>query len=171
MNSQKKQRSSHPHNKHWQVGNERGGAEYEANLPAFCRAMKAADPSIKLLSCFPTPGVLKAAGTWLDYVCPHHYSQDLGWMEGNLDAVSRMIREHAPDRTIKIAVTEWNTTAGDAGPKRAMLWSLANALACSRYHNLLHRHSDVESLTWSAKPPTCFGQPESCSVIRCNSSR
>jgi alpha-L-arabinofuranosidase len=24
-----------------------------------------------------------------------------------------------------------------------MLWSLANALACSRYHNLLHRHCDL----------------------------
>jgi len=24
-----------------------------------------------------------------------------------------------------------------------MLWTLANALACSRYHNLLHRHADV----------------------------
>jgi alpha-L-arabinofuranosidase len=40
-------------------------------------------------------------------------------------------------------VTEWNTTAGDAGPRRARLWSLENALACARYHNLLHRHCDI----------------------------
>src|SRR5204862_5151177 len=49
-------------------------------------------------------------------------------------------RAHQPDRKIKIAVTEWNTTAGDWGPRRARLWTLENALACSRYHNLLHRH-------------------------------
>jgi alpha-L-arabinofuranosidase len=40
-------------------------------------------------------------------------------------------------------VTEWNTTGGDWGPTRARLWTLENALACARYHNLLHRHSDM----------------------------
>lgn len=126
--------------KYWQVGNELGGAGYEQRLPAFCQAMKAVDPGIKLLSSFPTPGVLKGAGEWLDYVCPHHYSHDLEWMEADLEAVGQMIGLNAPGRPIRVAVTEWNTTAGDAGPKRAMLWTLANALACSRYHNLLHRH-------------------------------
>jgi len=63
-------------------------------------------------------------------------------MENDLAAVSRMVRENAPGRAIKIGVTEWNTTAGDRGPGRAMLWTLSNALACSRYHNLLHRHCD-----------------------------
>jgi alpha-L-arabinofuranosidase len=105
--------------------------------------MKAIDPSIHLLSSFPTPGVLRSAGSFVDYVCPHHYSHDLGWMESNLVEVQRLIREFAPNRPIKIGVTEWNTTAGDAGPRRAMLWTLANALACSRYHNLLHRHADI----------------------------
>jgi alpha-L-arabinofuranosidase len=54
-----------------------------------------------------------------------------------------MIRAHQPGRAIKIAVTEWNTTGGDWGPRRARLWTLENALACARYHNLLHRHCDV----------------------------
>jgi alpha-L-arabinofuranosidase len=40
-------------------------------------------------------------------------------------------------------VTEWNTTSGDWGLKRARLWTLENALACARYHNLLHRHCDL----------------------------
>ena len=44
---------------------------------------------------------------------------------------------------MKVAVTEWNTTAGDWGPGRAKLWTLDNALACSRYHNLLHRQADL----------------------------
>jgi alpha-L-arabinofuranosidase len=105
--------------------------------------MKAADPSIKLLSSYPTPGLLRQAGAFLDYVCPHHYSHDLAAMENNLEAVGQMIRENSPARPIKIGVTEWNTTAGDAGPRRAMLWNLANALACSRYHHLLHRHCDT----------------------------
>ena len=29
------------------------------------------------------------------------------------------------------------------GPKRAKLWTLANALACSRYQNLMHRECDL----------------------------
>ena len=55
----------------------------------------------------------------------------------------KMIAEHAKGRPITVAVTEWNTTAGDWGPGRGQLWSLANALACSRYHNLIHRHCDL----------------------------
>ena len=54
-----------------------------------------------------------------------------------------MLRRQVPGRPIKIAVTEWNTTGGDWGPRRAMLWTLDNALACARYHNLLHRNADI----------------------------
>ncbi len=129
--------------KYWQVGNERSGREYQQQLADFCAAMKKADPSIKLLSSFPTPTLLRQAGQWLDYVAPHQYSQDLWGMENELINLEQMIREFGAGKTIKVAVTEWNTTAGDAGPRRAMLWSLANALACSRYHNLLHRHCDL----------------------------
>src|SRR5262249_26176311 len=63
--------------------------------------------------------------------------------EDDLNAVRRMIAAHAQGRPITAAVTEWNTTAGDWGPGRGQLWSLANALACSRYHNLIHRHCDL----------------------------
>jgi alpha-L-arabinofuranosidase len=54
-----------------------------------------------------------------------------------------MIRENARGRSIKIGVTEWNTTAGDWGTGRASLWGLANALACARYHNFMHRRCDI----------------------------
>jgi alpha-N-arabinofuranosidase len=129
---------------YWQVGNERHGKEYEAGLPAYCKAMKEADPSIALLSSYPTPGVLRGAGELLDYVCPHHYDvEDLAGAAADLAAVQAMIRREAPGRPIKVAVTEWNTTAGDWGPKRARLWTLDNALSCARYHNLLHRHADL----------------------------
>jgi alpha-N-arabinofuranosidase len=128
----------------WQVGNERSGPEYEGRLVEFCKAMKKADPSITLLSSYPTVGVLRRAGQWIDYVCPHHYDcANLTAAAKDLDTITALCRELVPDRKIKIAVTEWNTTGGDWGPTRARLWTLENALACSRYHNLLHRHCDV----------------------------
>jgi alpha-N-arabinofuranosidase len=128
----------------WQIGNERSGAEYEEQLANYCRAIRGADSSATILSSFPTPGVLRRAGGQIDYVCPHQY--DCGNLEASrkeLDAVVAMCREFAPRRGIKIGVTEWNTTAGDWGPHRAKLWTLENALACARYHNLLHRYCDA----------------------------
>lgn len=128
----------------WQVGNERSGADYEKDLPAFCRAMKSADPSIRLFSSFPTEGVIKGAGEYVDYVCPHHYDcEDLAGENEDFTNIRRMIAQLAPGRAIKVAVTEWNTTAGDRGLKRARLWTLENALACSRYQNLMHRNCDL----------------------------
>jgi len=130
--------------KYWQIGNERSGPEYENRLADFCKAMKKADPSIRLLSSYPTAGVLQRAGEWLDYVCPHHYEcTNLKAVENDLDVIRALCRKWAPKRTIKIAVTEWNTTGGDWGSTRARLWTLENALACSRYHNLLHRNCDA----------------------------
>jgi alpha-L-arabinofuranosidase/outer membrane protein assembly factor BamB len=130
--------------KYWQVGNERSGKDYEDRLPAFCQAMKKVDPKIQLLSSYPTAGVIARAGAWLDFVCPHHYAiDDLTGAANDLDNIRALLRRHSPDKVIKVAVTEWNTTAGDIGPRRAKLWSLANALACARYHNLLHRYGDL----------------------------
>lgn len=137
-----------PYNiKFWQIGNERAGLDYETRLPEFCEAMKAADPNIKLLSSYPTAGVLEKAGKWLDFVCPHHYSiANLAGAEADLAAVRALIAKHAPGRSIKVGVTEWNTTAGDWGPRRTMLWTLENALWCSRYHNLMHRNGDLVTI-------------------------
>ena len=129
--------------KYWQIGNERAGNEYESRLSAFCKAMKAADPSIKLLSSYPKAGVLRQAGDLLDYVCPHHYDcANLQGVESDLASIGTLLHTYTPKRPIKVAVTEWNTTGGDWGTRRARLWTLENALACARYHNLLHRHSN-----------------------------
>ncbi len=130
--------------KYWQVGNEVSGPEYAAHVGDFARAMKRVDPTIKVLSSYPTADVLKNAGDVLDYVCPHHYGcADLAGMQNDFDRLRSMIRQYSPGREIRVAVTEWNTTAGDWGPRRAMLWTLENALACSRYHNLMHRNADL----------------------------
>src|SRR5579883_668479 len=133
--------------KFWQIGNERAGADYEARLPQFCEAMKTVDPTIQLLSSYPAVGVLEKAGKWVDWVCPHHYSiANLAGAEADLVAVRQLIAKHSPGRPIKVGVTEWNTTAGKWRPPRTMLWTLENALWCSRYHNLMHRYGDLVTI-------------------------
>lgn len=130
--------------KYWQIGNERWGEAYWHAVPGFCKAMRAVDPSIKLLSSFPSDEYMKIAGQDLDFMCPHQYDvENLSGSKQELDDVRRMIRELGGGRDLKVGVTEWNTTAGDAGPMRAKLWTLKNALDCSRYHNLLHREADL----------------------------
>jgi alpha-N-arabinofuranosidase len=133
--------------RYWQVGNEQRGPDYEKRLPDFCRAMKQVDPSIQVLSSYPTPGVIEGAREWLDFVAPHHYDcADLAGSADDLKSIRAQLGRLAPQRRIRVAVTEWNTTAGDAGPRRARLWSLENALACARYHALLHRHCDLVAI-------------------------
>ena len=96
------------------------------------------------MAAFPSPGLLQKAGQWIDYICPHHYGcQNLAAMEDDVARCRRMIAENAPGRHIRLGITEWNTTAGDWGLGRAMLWTLDNALWCSRYHNFMHRHCDL----------------------------
>jgi alpha-N-arabinofuranosidase len=106
--------------------------------------MKAVDPSIKLMAAFPSPGLLQRAGQFIDYICPHHYGcRNLHGMEENVRHCRAMIAANVPGRDIRLGITEWNTTAGDWGLRRAMLWTLENALDCARYHNFMHRHCDA----------------------------
>jgi alpha-N-arabinofuranosidase len=130
--------------RYWQIGNELGDENYQKGVAEFCKAMKAVDPSIKLLAAFPSPGLLHRAGPWIDYICPHHYGcQDLAAMEADVARCRKLIAENSAGRGIRLGITEWNTTAGDWGLGRAMLWTLDNALWCSRYHNFMHRHCDM----------------------------
>jgi alpha-N-arabinofuranosidase len=152
--------------KYWQVGNEVTSPEYDSKLADFCKAMKAVDPQIKVLSSFPTPNSIKNAAQFLDYVAPHHYSADLNWMSRNFGEIRELLKQHAPGKSIHVAVTEWNTTAGDAGPRRAMLWTLSNALAVARYHNLMHRNCDLVEIANRSNLTNSF-----CSgIIQCNRS-
>lgn len=134
-----------PYNvKYWQIGNERWGEDYWKKVPEFCKAMRAADPSIKLMSSFPSEELIKLAGKYLDFVCPHHYeAENLEAENDDFVKLREMLARLAPGRNIKIGVTEWNTTAGDWGLKRAKLWTLQNALDCARYQNLMHRNCDL----------------------------
>ena len=143
--------------KFWQIGNERQSSEYDAQVGAFCITMREADPAIRILSSFPTATSLRNAGVYFDYVCPHHYTPDLAACERSLDSIQHLLQENTPARNIKVAVTEWNTTAGDWGLGRAQLMTLANALACSRYHNLLHRHCDLVEIANRSNLINSFG--------------
>ncbi|MGE5609625.1 MAG: alpha-L-arabinofuranosidase C-terminal domain-containing protein [Bacillota bacterium] len=153
--------------KYWQIGNELGDETYQQGVAAFCKAMKAADSSIKLLAAFPSPGLLKNAGAYIDYICPHHYGcQDIQAMEEDIQHCRKMIADFAPGRDIRLGITEWNTTAGDWGLDRAKLWTLDNALACSRYHNLMHRRCDLIEIANRSNLADSF-----CSgIIQTNSS-
>jgi alpha-L-arabinofuranosidase len=130
--------------KYWQVGNEVGGPEYDASLVAFGEAMRQIDPSIKISSSFPSRDTVRVAGKVLDFLAPHQYSVgDLNGTENELKQLQEDIRRDGHGKDIRLSVTEWNATAGDWGLNRGMLHTLANALVCSRYQNMMHRYSDL----------------------------
>ena len=132
------------HVKYWEVGNEVGGPEYDASLPAFTDAMRRKDPSIKISSSYPSLNTVRIAGRGLDYLSPHHYSVgDLNGTEEDLRRLQREIKQDGNGKDIRLSVTEWNATGGEWGLKRGMLQTLGNALVCSRYQNMLHRYSDL----------------------------
>ena len=129
---------------YWQIGNEVDVPDYNTSVPAFAEAMKRVDPSIKLISSFPTRSLLDEAGTVFDYLAPHHY--EIGNLEGeerNFQELQSWIAREGGGKAIRVAVTEWNTTAGDAGLTRGILQTLGNALSVSRYLNLLQRRADL----------------------------
>jgi alpha-N-arabinofuranosidase len=130
--------------KHWQVGNEVGGDAYDRSFADFARAMRRADPSIKILASYISESLLKNAADLIDYVCPHHYGcANLQATEANIRHYADLLQRFAPNHPIKLAVTEWNTTAGMWGQGRHTLWTLWNGLACARYLNLCHRYADL----------------------------
>ncbi len=144
--------------KYWQIGNEIGGPAYDASVKAFAEAMRRADPTIKVLSSFPSAETLTLGGGYLDYLCPHHY--DIGNLQGtedNLKSLAQQIREHSGRKDIRVAVTEWNTTAGEWGLTRGILQTLGNALGCSRYQNMLHRYSSLVEIAIRSNLSDSFG--------------
>jgi alpha-L-arabinofuranosidase len=143
--------------KYWQIGNEVGGHEYTRSIAAFGRAMRAVDPTIKLISSYPSHETVGLAGEWLDYLAPHHYDfGDMTDITREFDAFREQIRQ-AKGRDIRVAVTEWNTTGGEFGLKRGILQTLGNALSCSRYHNLLQRNADLVEIAIRSNLIDSFG--------------
>ena len=146
------------HIKFWQIGNEVSGAEYDASLKAFGEAMRGIDPTIKILSSFPSSDTLRLADGELDYLSPHHYSVgDLNGTENDFKRLQTEIERDGKGRDVRVSVTEWNTTGGEFGLKRGMLLTLGNALSLSRYQNLMHRYSDLVEIANRSNLVDSFG--------------
>ncbi len=154
-------KNGHPapyHVKYWQIGNEVDVSNYNYSVRAFAEAMKKADPSIKLMSSFPTKELLDAAGTAFDFLCPHHYEiANLAGEDRSFRELQDWIAANGGGKDIRIGVTEWNTTAGDFGLTRGMLQTLGNALSVSRYLNLLQRHADLVEIANRSNFADSFG--------------
>jgi alpha-N-arabinofuranosidase len=154
-------KNGHPepyHVKYWQIGNEVDAPEYSSSVRAFAEAMKNTDATIKLMSSFPNPRLLEAAGTVFDYLCPHQYEVgDLAGEARNFEALRNWIASHGGGKDIRVAVTEWNTTGGDFGLPRGMLQTLGNALSASRYLNLLQRNAGLVEIANRSNFADSFG--------------
>ncbi len=142
----------------WQIGNEVGGGEYDDSVRAFAEAMRNVDPSIKVLSSYPSAETLARGEGYLDYLCPHHYEcGDLEGKERNLKFLQDQIDRYGKGKDIRVAVTEWNTTAGEWGLGRGTLQTLGNALGCARYHNLMQRYADLIEIAIRSNLADSFG--------------
>ncbi len=142
----------------WQIGNEVGGGEYDNSVRAFAEAMRKVDPTIKILSSYPSADTLARGEGYLDYLCPHHYEcGDLEGKEKDLKFLREQVERHGKGKDVRVAVTEWNTTAGEWGLGRGMLQTLGNALGCARYHNLMQRYSDLIEIAIRSNLADSFG--------------
>ena len=153
-------KNGHPepyHVKYWEIGNEVGGAEYDASLDAFTDAMRKIDPTIRISTSYPSANTVRLAGRGIDYLSPHHYSvADLHGTEDDLKTLRDEIARDGNGKDIRISVTEWNASGGDWGLTRGMLETLGNALICSRYQNMLHRYSDLVEIANLSNFSTSF---------------
>ena len=144
--------------KYWQIGNEVGGAQYDESVRAFAEAMRKADPSIEILSSFPSTQTLSEGGGYLDYLCPHHYEDgDLVGKAADFDFLKDQVIKHGGGKNVRVAVTEWNSTAGEMGLTRGILLTLGNALTNSRYQNLMHRYADLVEIAIRSNLSDSFG--------------
>jgi alpha-L-arabinofuranosidase len=165
-------RNGHPQPyavKYWEVGNEiygdwvRGHSDaetYARNFNRYQAAMRAADPSVKLIAVGDNDlnwdrAVLKIAGQKLDNLALHHY-YGLAEMKGdplNLMAhplayepfykrMQQLIREVVPGHEIKLIVNEWNTFL--PVPRQH---SMESALYAARLMNVFERSGDIVEMT------------------------
>lgn len=151
--------------KYWELGNEiwgdwvRGHTDaitYSKNALQYAAAVKAADPSIKLIAVGDNNmdwnrTVLTNAGNEIDYLAVHHY-YGLGDMKGdarNLMArplhfekfykeLASLINELVPAREIKLVINEWNTSL--PLPRQH---SMESALYAARLMNVFERSNNV----------------------------
>jgi len=129
---------------------------YIARCKDFIASMRKADPSIVLVSSFPSQKVLDALGKDLGYLAPHHYTRDLGSCEQDFQKLAQLIAQTQDCGHLRLAVTEWNFTAGDWGLLRARMLTLEGALPNARYLNLLCRNSNIVDIACRSNMTNSF---------------
>ncbi|HKG12807.1 MAG TPA: alpha-L-arabinofuranosidase C-terminal domain-containing protein [Pyrinomonadaceae bacterium] len=153
----------------WEVGNEiwgdwvRGHSDagtYARNFNAYARAMRAADPSIKLIAVGDNDmrwnrAVLRESGAGIDYLAVHHYygRNEAAGDAGNILArplfyekfygeLAGAIRELAPGRDIRLAINEWGLDL-----PAARQYSMESALYGARLMNVFERAGSVVAMS------------------------
>lgn len=161
---------SAPYNvRYWEIGNEIWGSwvrghsnaeTYARNYNRYYEAMRAVDPTIKLIAVGDNDmnwnhTVLRLAGTHIDYLAVHHY-YGRNEMKGdalNLMArplfyerfykeVAQLIREVVPGREIKLAINEWGLDL--PAPRQ---YSMESALYGARLMNVFERAGDTVAMS------------------------
>ncbi|MCM3900895.1 MAG: hypothetical protein ND866_04250, partial [Pyrinomonadaceae bacterium] len=155
--------------KFWEVGNEiwgnwvRGHSDadtYARNYNRYAKAMRAVDPSIKLIAVGDNNmnwnrTVLPAAGESIDYLAIHHYygrSEMAGdplnlmarplFLERFYLEVEQLLRELVPRHRIKLAINEWGL---DLPSDRQ--YSMESALYGGRLMNVFERRGDLVEMS------------------------
>jgi alpha-L-arabinofuranosidase len=155
--------------KFWEIGNEiwgnwvRGHSDaetYARNYNRYAKAMRAVDPSIKLIAVGDNNmdwnrTVVRAAAQDIDYLAIHHYygrseaGSDLAkllarplFFEGFYREVEQMLRDLAPGRPIKLAINEWGL---DLPTERQ--YSLESALYAARLMNVFERSGEIVEMS------------------------
>jgi alpha-L-arabinofuranosidase len=129
--------------KHWQIGNEQSGEEYERRLVDYARAIRARHPDLILMASYPSDTILADLSTEVDYVCPHIYDPCSPQVERELRGLIERIQRVARNQALRIGVTEWNHTGGHWGWARSWLLTHYNALNAARMFNLYQRAGDA----------------------------
>ena len=114
-----------PYNvKYWEIDNEMwemGIERYEKCVRDFSEAMRAVDPSIKIIACGgfqEDKDFLMRSGNYFDYLSLHHYEQQGGYATGpqrlgeQYDRYAQMIAD-CPNPHIKLFISEWNLQSID----------------------------------------------------------
>jgi alpha-L-arabinofuranosidase len=144
---------------YWQVGNEISGDDenYLKSFELFVQSMKRADPMIRLMASFPTQKLLDRVGQDITYIGPHHYTPDFAECDRDFINLARIIDTTPGCAQIRMAVTEWNVSAGDWGLGRGRLMTLGGALLNARYLHVLMRHSDKVEIACRSNLANSFG--------------
>jgi alpha-N-arabinofuranosidase len=154
---------------YWEIGNEiwgdwvRGHSDadtYARNLVRYVAAMRAANPSIKVIAVGDNNmdwnrTVLKAAADSIDYLAIHHY---YGRREMNSDVrnllarplhherqygeIDAMLRELAPNRRLQLAINEWGLDVPES-----QQYSVLAALYGARLMNVFERRGNLVGMS------------------------